>query len=205
MPYRTCPSCGLEQYSAAAWSTQDRCPSCDGPLRFSRDWAMGAAIDSALHRDLAADAKAPEAARRALETLRPKMDLTTMQTSRLLVSELVANGVEHGPNGTSAITLRASVGSGRLHVEVTNPGDGLGTPSCEPDAEALEHWGLFLVDDLSDRWGAEANPRATSVWFEIDGGSLWAEDAPEQATVRHRYRGLDLELIEPDGAYRQLG
>jgi anti-sigma regulatory factor (Ser/Thr protein kinase) len=172
-------------------------------MRFPRDWALGAAIDSALHRDLAADAKAPEAARRALESLRPKMDLATMQTSRLLVSELVANGVEHGPNGTSVIALRASVGTGRLHVEVTNQGNGVGAPTCEPDSEALDHWGLFLVDDLSDRWGAEATPRATSVWFEIDGGSLWEDAAKEQGTVRHRYRGLDLELIEPEGAYRQ--
>ena len=175
MPYRTCPRCGLVQYSAAAWSTQDRCPGCDGFLRSRRDWAMGAAIDSAVHRDLVANAKAPGAARRALEALRTKMDEGTLRTSRLLVSELVANGVVHGPDDSAVIALRASVGFGRLHVEVANPGDGVGSPSCEPQPDGLEHWGLFLVDDLADRWGAESSPKAVSVWFEIDGG--WRQPA----------------------------
>jgi anti-sigma regulatory factor (Ser/Thr protein kinase) len=157
------------QYSAAAWSTQDRCPGCDGFLRSRRDWALGAAIDSAAHWDLPANTTAPEAARRALETLNTKMDEGTLNTSRLLVSELVANGVVHGPSGSAVIQLRASVGVGRLHVEVANPGDGVSSASCEPQPEGLEHWGLYLVDDLADRWGAEASPQAVSVWFEIDG------------------------------------
>ena len=155
MPYTTCPRCGLLQYSAAAWSTQDRCPGCDGFLRSRRDWALEAPFHSAVRRDLRANATAPGLARQALEGLRAKMDAVTLNTSRLLVSELVANGVEHGPNGNSFIQLRASVG--------------LGSASCEPQAEGLEHWGLFLVDDLAHRWGAESSPEATSVWFEIDG------------------------------------
>ena len=169
MPYTTCPRCGLLQYSAAAWSTQDRCPGCDGFLRSRRDWAMEAPFHSAVRRDLLANATAPGLARRALEVLRAKMDEVTLNTSRLLVSELVANGVEHGPHDNAVIQLRASVGLGRLHVEVSNPGDGVESAACEPEPEGLEHWGLFLVDDLAHRWGAESSPKATSVWFEIDG------------------------------------
>jgi hypothetical protein len=29
-------------------------------------------------------------------------------------------------------------------------------------------WGLFLVEQLSDRWGVEQIGQATTVWFEID-------------------------------------
>jgi anti-sigma regulatory factor (Ser/Thr protein kinase) len=169
VPYTTCPRCGLVQYSAAAWSTQDRCPGCDGCLRSKRDWALEAPFYSAVRRDLHANATAPGLARRALEPLRAKMDEVTLNTGRLLVSELVANGVEHGPGDNGVIQLRASVGLRRLHVEVSNPGDGVDSASCEPQLEGLEHWGLFLVDDLAHRWGAESTPKATSVWFEIDG------------------------------------
>jgi anti-sigma regulatory factor (Ser/Thr protein kinase) len=178
VPYRTCPRCGLVQYSAAAWSTQDRCPNCDVSLRSRRDWALEAPIYAAVRRALVANPTAPGLARRALEVLRAKMDETALKTSRLLVSELVANGVEHGPDHGAVIELRASVGAGRLHVEVTNPGDGVDTASCEPQPEGLEHWGLYLVDDLADRWGAESSPQATSVWFEIDGPWSRSDQAP---------------------------
>ena len=54
------------------------------------------------------NAAAPRAARQALDAFGAKMNETMLSTGRLLVSELVTNSVEHGPDGTSRIELRAS-------------------------------------------------------------------------------------------------
>ena len=32
MPHLMCPACGLTSYSAAGYTTYDRCPGCDAPL-----------------------------------------------------------------------------------------------------------------------------------------------------------------------------
>jgi ribosomal protein L34E len=33
MPYVTCPSCRLEAYTAARWSTRETCARCGAPLQ----------------------------------------------------------------------------------------------------------------------------------------------------------------------------
>jgi Zn-finger nucleic acid-binding protein len=44
MPYLICPSCRLEAYSAAGYTTTDRCPRCDTSL------AGAERADGLLHR-----------------------------------------------------------------------------------------------------------------------------------------------------------
>ena len=37
----------------------------------------------------------------------------------------------------------------------------------DPDPARPSGWGLYLVRELSDRWGVERN-KQTRVWFELD-------------------------------------
>jgi anti-sigma regulatory factor (Ser/Thr protein kinase) len=103
-----------------------------------------------------------------------RVDAQMLQTARLLVSELVTNGVVHG--GGSALEVAVHIGDPGLRVEVTDFGGGfLG----QPRSAGLDHtggWGLFLVQRLSDRWGIERDG-STRVWFELDqtgSEAIWA-------------------------------
>jgi anti-sigma regulatory factor (Ser/Thr protein kinase) len=86
----------------------------------------------------------------------------------LLVSELVTNAVRHAGAGPER----------PLQVQLLNP------PGCVVGAVADEGpgftwrpspsagiesggWGLFLVDQIADRFGVERMTSGTCVWFEI--------------------------------------
>ena len=84
----------------------------------------------------------------------------------LLTSEVVTNAVQH----TSADAIEISVGRGTTftRIEVTTPGPGWdGHPELRSTApDAAGGWGLFLVEQLSDRWGVSDSDHM--VWFEFD-------------------------------------
>ncbi|SER60766.1 Anti-sigma regulatory factor (Ser/Thr protein kinase) [Streptomyces sp. yr375] len=82
----------------------------------------------------------------------------------LLVSELVGNAVRH--TGARAFGLRMRRRRGWIRVEVRDPSRGL---PCLMPVQALDvsGRGLFLVDRLSDRWGADLLPRGKTTWFEM--------------------------------------
>lgn len=88
-------------------------------------------------------------------------------TVELLVSELITNTVKHGglhDHDTIELTIKAT--EERLRVEVKQPPTPIPRelrPRPSPDG----HWGLYLVDRLSDRWGVEHDD-GMAVWFEID-------------------------------------
>ncbi|MEV8530894.1 ATP-binding protein [Streptomyces sp. NPDC051211] len=82
----------------------------------------------------------------------------------LLVSELVGNAVRH--TGARSFGLRLLRRRGWIRVEVRDPSRGLPClmPVHEMDTTGR---GLFLVDKLSDRWGADLLPRGKTTWFEM--------------------------------------
>ncbi|MCM1972536.1 ATP-binding protein [Streptomyces sp. G1] len=82
----------------------------------------------------------------------------------LLVSELVGNAVRH--TGARSFGLRMLRRRGWIRVEVRDPSRGLPClmPVHEMDTTGR---GLFLVDKLSDRWGADLLPRGKITWFEM--------------------------------------
>lgn len=89
---------------------------------------------------------------------------------RLLVSELVTNSVRHGGVGPEGcILLRLHGPDDCVRVEVCDPGADwivpTGTRANDPGEPG--GWGLFLVDQMADRWGVDKN-EATCVWFELD-------------------------------------
>ena len=84
---------------------------------------------------------------------------------RLLVSELVTNGVRHGKavDDDETLTLRIAA-QGTVRVDVIDHGKGF-----DPGAvtrEAAGGWGLLLVEKLADRWGVTRDG-GTRVWFEM--------------------------------------
>ncbi|WP_442270346.1 ATP-binding protein [Streptomyces sp. M-16] len=82
----------------------------------------------------------------------------------LLVSELVGNAVRH--TGARSFGLRMLRRRGWIRVEVRDPSRGL--PCLMPVHELdVTGRGLFLVDKLSDRWGADLLPRGKITWFEM--------------------------------------
>jgi len=108
------------------------------------------------------------AARRGIDPLESQVGQQMMQDMRLLVSELVTNSVRHsGHNGSTAVELEVSVTATRVLVRVTDSGPGFETSPRGPEDDPGSGWGLFLVEQISDRWGIEANG-ATQVWFEIE-------------------------------------
>jgi anti-sigma regulatory factor (Ser/Thr protein kinase) len=110
--------------------------------------------------------KSPRAAalaRQFLEPLRREVSLDVLENARLLVSELVANAVEH-VQVDDEIELRYELEDGVLRVEVIDPGPGFTPPRRRTDSD--RGWGLHFVDRLASRWAIDTEGR-TRVWFEL--------------------------------------
>jgi len=113
------------------------------------------------------DVSAPGAARRAMLQLSGLVDDLVFDDIRLLVSELVTNGVRHtgqGPMGW--VKLRIRWDRATVRVEVTDPGPGFGEVR-PPTIYQESGWGLYLVEQVASRWGVE-RAHGNTVWFEID-------------------------------------
>ena len=108
------------------------------------------------------DVRAPYVARIVLRDLLASRAWASAKDAELVVSELVANAVEHGA-GEIALTLWLA--EGRIRGEVTDTGTGPPPRLPGPDEVATGGRGLMIVDALSDRWGAAGSP--SRVWFEM--------------------------------------
>ncbi|MDA0165189.1 ATP-binding protein [Solirubrobacter ginsenosidimutans] len=110
--------------------------------------------------------KSPSSASRArllLERVRADVDPGVFENARLLLSELVANAVEHVEEAGD-LEVRIALGDGVLRVEVLDPGPGFDPPPRPPDSD--RGWGLRFTDRLASRWAADRDERAR-VWFEL--------------------------------------
>jgi anti-sigma regulatory factor (Ser/Thr protein kinase) len=118
--------------------------------------------------DLPARPEGPRLARRQLARLEREVAPAVLDNVRLLVSELVTNSVRHaGLPPTATISLAVRIDSGRIRVEVRDPGPGFQARTITPTMYQTSGWGLYLVERLADRWGV-VRREATSVWFELD-------------------------------------
>jgi anti-sigma regulatory factor (Ser/Thr protein kinase) len=82
----------------------------------------------------------------------------------LLVSELVGNAVKHA--GAYVFGLRIRRRRGWIRVEVRDPSRAL--PCHLPVRELdVSGRGLWLVDQLADRWGVDLLPHGKCTWFEL--------------------------------------
>jgi len=93
----------------------------------------------------------------------------TLHDLHLLTTELVTNAVLHaGAGEDDKIELRVATEPALVRVSVTDPG-GEDTPAVqELDPEVPGGMGLFLVEQISARWGVERAPGGRNrVWFEL--------------------------------------
>jgi serine/threonine-protein kinase RsbW len=90
----------------------------------------------------------------------------SLETTRLLVSELVTNGILHGGAG-KPVDVSIELEDGTVRVEVSDRGPGFAPRPRLPDETG--GWGLYLMDQLADRWGV-ARDGCTRVWFELSSG-----------------------------------
>jgi anti-sigma regulatory factor (Ser/Thr protein kinase) len=84
----------------------------------------------------------------------------------LLVSELVGNAVRHTGARTFGLRMRLLRARGCIRVEVRDPSRGLPCLMPVQDLDTSGR-GLFLVHELSDRWGVDLEPYGKATWFEM--------------------------------------
>lgn len=107
-------------------------------------------------------------ARHALDGLKKRLDAETLDTLRLLVSEVVTNSIRHaGLTRGDTIAVTVSDAGEVMRVEVADAGAGF-RPDRHPTPTptGVGGWGLYLVDRLASRWGVSLDG-ATLVWFEV--------------------------------------
>ena len=106
------------------------------------------------------------AARQALDGLAGLLDRPVWEDLRLLVTEVVTNGVRHGSQ-RGPVSMAVSVADERVRVEVADGGRGFTPPSAPiPRGDGSGGWGLQLVDRVASRWGVNVDD-STCVWFEL--------------------------------------
>ena len=155
-----------------------------------------------LVRELVAEGEALAAAREMVESLddlsRPARD-----DLALLITELVGNSLRHAGLGPDdVIRVRISRLRGSVRVEVADGGPGFSAARERPGRIQTSGRGLYLVEQVADRWGVELKDE-TCVWFE-----LWTGDS----RTRHRLRApdhvaapADLDILSPSQLKEYLG
>jgi anti-sigma regulatory factor (Ser/Thr protein kinase) len=121
-----------------------------------------------IHLELPCEPGSVGRARDAVDQLVDRVDDRRLGDLRLLVSEVVTNAVRHaGQERSDTIFVDiADASGGRVRVEVSDGGKGFTPKQRDPDLERPGGWGLYLVEELADRWGVETGGR-TLVWFEL--------------------------------------
>jgi anti-sigma regulatory factor (Ser/Thr protein kinase) len=118
-----------------------------------------------LNLTLTEESGAAAAARRGLREANGMLPPAVRDDVLLLVSELVTNAVRHagaGPERPRQVRLLQ-----RAECVVADEGPGF---TWDPNPSAGSEsggWGLFLVDQIADRWGVERTTSGSCVWFEI--------------------------------------
>jgi anti-sigma regulatory factor (Ser/Thr protein kinase) len=130
--------------------------------------AAGSRAKNRIEVEFEAGATAAASARNALLALEGRVADNLLNDIRLLVSELVTNSVRHsGIQSHDRVHMDVQVSEDTLRVEVADPGEGFAPQPRDMDRSRPGGWGLYLVDQLSDRWGVARN-HLNRVWFEMD-------------------------------------
>jgi len=112
---------------------------------------------------------AAAAARQALRDGNGSLPAVVHDDVLLLVSELVSNAVLHAGAGPERpIQVQVLRGPRWVVVTVADEGPGFNWQPTPHAGNEFGGWGLFLVDQIADRWGAECTAAGSRVWFEIE-------------------------------------
>lgn len=118
--------------------------------------------------ELAARPTAAPEARRALLADRGTVPTSVRDDVLLLVTELVNNAVSHAKAGADR-PLRVEIRhrAPTLRVAVFDEGTGFRSAGPRSERDKSGGWGLFLVDQIADRWGITPTGSGTCVWLEL--------------------------------------
>lgn len=112
--------------------------------------------------------EAGAAARRAVLEGDDSLPTPVRDDVLLLLSELVTNAVRHagaGPERPLRVELRRE--PQRVRVAVADAGPSFVRRPTPSEQDRSAGWGLYLVDQIADRWGIERSSSGSRVWFEI--------------------------------------
>jgi len=115
---------------------------------------------AALPRDIAS----ARASRRLVDrVLEGWCDPDVLFSVELLISELVANSIEHGG---SSVDVRIAIGATVVRVEVTDHDPTLPV-TREVTPSSSRGRGMHIVDKVACRWGVQSRRTGKCVWFEV--------------------------------------
>ena len=129
----------------------------------------------------------------------------------LLVTELVANVVDHVAGGAS-FTLEVALAEDWLRISVAD-GSALRPVVREFELAARRGRGMQLVEGIADRWGVEDHTDGKRVWFELAAAEPgtgsgprpgFADDGSRGGAGGPIQRGGD-GMSEPDGKTYSAG
>ena len=96
------------------------------------------------------------------------LDDAQLRSFELAVTEVFSNAVRHGGQTCERIRLAVTPKDGYMCVQVTDAGPGL-VPKPGPfEVDDDGGFGLFIVEQLTRRWGVTREDNKTRVWFELD-------------------------------------
>jgi anti-sigma regulatory factor (Ser/Thr protein kinase) len=107
----------------------------------------------------------PVARHLLLETLEVWRAPHDRDDAALLVTELVANVVDH-VGGEASLSLELELSDGWLRIAVAD-GSSVRPVVRELDTGHPRGRGLRLVQEIADRWGSEEHRGGKRVWFEL--------------------------------------
>jgi anti-sigma regulatory factor (Ser/Thr protein kinase) len=112
-------------------------------------------------------ASVPAVRRRAVEYAGTLMEPAQLANLELAITEVISNAVRHS-GCDDDILVALTPKDGYLCVRVTDGGAGLVPSPGAMDTEPGGGFGLFLVEQLTRRWGMTREDGRTRVWFELD-------------------------------------
>jgi anti-sigma regulatory factor (Ser/Thr protein kinase) len=69
---------------------------------------------------------------------------------------------------SQTIDVQIALLDASLRIDVTDDGVGFNPPATRPHRGTVAGgWGLWLIDQLTDRWGVDCS-HSTRVWLEFD-------------------------------------
>jgi anti-sigma regulatory factor (Ser/Thr protein kinase) len=119
--------------------------------------------------DLPGGLRSPQFARRAIEQhFGDAVEPDTLASVELLTTELVSNAVRHGGAADGeTVVLHLATSKTCLRVEVCDHGEGFEPGRPMPYGEG--GYGLFIVSEVSSRWGVSSDD-GNCTWFELELG-----------------------------------
>ena len=127
-----------------------------------------AAAGAQVHHFDPEPASVPEARRLACKVAEHYLDEKQYKAFELVVTEIVSNAVRHGGAPGDQIRLAVTPKDDYMCVQVTDSGPGLVPKPGALEADDDGGFGLFIVEQLTRRWGVTREDSRTRVWFELD-------------------------------------